>query len=91
MHLTRDWLKRQPGARPPVLLVEDPSDLLIICVGGQPADQLDRVLGGAVALGAATDQRHLQLGVSAVLPVDLKLGPARLLYGSSSARGRHAS
>src|SRR5581483_9911757 len=61
------------------LLVEDRSDLLVTGVSSELADQLDRVLAGAVALGAALDQRHGQLGPGAALPDDLDLRPARLL------------
>src|SRR6188472_2692926 len=45
----------------------------------EPADQLDRVLVGALALGAAADQRHAQRGARAALPDDLDLGATRLV------------
>ena len=74
------WLvERQAGAGAAALLVEDRGDLLIAGVRGELADQLDRVLAGAVALGPALDQRHGQLGPGAAFPDDLHLGTARLL------------
>jgi hypothetical protein len=48
-------------------------------VQGELADELDGVLVGAVAFGAALDQRHGQPGARAALPDDLHLRPPRRL------------
>jgi hypothetical protein len=50
-------------------------------VSGQLADQLDRVLGGAVALGSAAVEPHLELRAGDALPDDLELGASlRLVH-----------
>ena len=66
--------ERQAGAGPPALPVEDRGDLPVGVMDCEPADQLDRVLVGAVTLGAATDQLDAELAARAALPEDLDLG-----------------
>jgi hypothetical protein len=74
------WLaEQQSGAGAPVLLVEDGGDLAVGMVLGEPADQLDGVLGRAGALGPAPREPELQLGARAAFPLDLDLRPPGLL------------
>jgi hypothetical protein len=46
-------VEHQAGAGPAALFVQDRRDLAVIGVSSEPADQVDRVLVGAVALGPA--------------------------------------
>jgi hypothetical protein len=76
------WWGAPLGSGQASLLTQDRGDLVVGVVRSELADQLDRVLAGARGLGAAANERDLQLGMGAALPDDLDLGTPRVLsYG----------
>ena len=69
--------ERQAGAGLVSLAAEDRGDLPVGLVLGQAADQVQRVLGGSIALElAGNSQRDAQFGPRAAFPLHLHVGAA---------------